>query len=454
MANVLLVSCNTTREPYPVYPLGMAMVAESARNLGHTVLEWDHLQSGVCTERTVEAVRSFKPDVIGLSLRNIDNIDSSGPASYTDPYTELGRRLRECTSSRIVLGGSGYSLFPEILLERMGADYGIVGEGEVAFCRLIEQLASGSVPKCRILYGADAPVGEGMVAPRRSAELAAYYLKEGGMLNLQTKRGCPYRCAYCTYPMLEGRSYRFREPGAVVDEIEMLIEEHGAEYYAMADSVFNDRCGQYLLIAEELVRRGIDTPWMAFFRPQRFGGEEVELLRRSGLHAVEWGTDCASDVTLAGMQKGFTWSEVEESNRLFAAAGIHNAHFIIFGGIGEVEKTVLEGLANIERLADCVVFAFCGVRVLPGTGIHQVAVEEGVVGRSQELLSPTFYFSPNVTRSFLHDTVMSSFSGRSDRLYPPSEGSERIDAFHRMGYRGPIWDLLLRKGGRRKKVSG
>ncbi len=427
------------------------MVAEVARGRGHEVREGDLLRAGPALEPAVDAVRSFQPEVIGLSLRNIDNCDSCDLASYNDPYAELVRVLRHNTPAPIVLGGSGYSLFPEALLEQSGADYGVVGEGETVFCRLVDQLISGTRPEQRILHGDGALTGEMISAPTRDSELASFYLKEGGMLNLQTKRGCPHRCAYCTYPLLEGRTYRFRPPQTVVDEIEMLVTRYQAGYYAIADSVLNDQEGHYLEIAEELVRRDIRVPWMAFFRPQRFRREDVDLLRRAGLQAVEWGTDCATDATLEQMQKDFTWAEVEESNRLFAEAGLRNAHFIIFGGSGETEETVREGLANIKRLSDCVVFAFCGVRILPATAIHQRALAEKVVAPEDDLLQPRFYFSPDVTETLLGQALAQSFGTRPDRIYPPGRDTEKVRAFHRMGYRGPIWDLLLRKKDRRRR---
>ncbi len=524
MANVLLISCNLAREPYPVYPLGMTLVAEAARAKGHRVVQRDLLCATAAPEQVVDAAhacdflwtrlsevsdlqvdptqddRSFEPDVIGLSLRNIDNCDSAGLVSYTDfaspapsrsrlglgsrpefgavtaeqtvgrpsptrggatagpadsnvSPTELVRALRMRTDSPIVLGGAGYSLFPELLLDRIGADYGIVGEGEVAFCDLVEKLARNEHPGQRIVFGNGVIPGEQFSCDRRDPELAAFYLREGGMLNVQTKRGCPLRCAYCTYPVLEGRSYRFRPAESVVDEIETLVTRYNTNYYAMADSVFNDREGRYLAVAEELVRRGIDVPWMAFFRPQLFGPEEIALLKRAGLHSVEWGTDCASDATLEGMRKGFTWHEVEHSNRLFAEAGIYNAHFLIFCGPGETEQTLAQGLANIERLTDCVVFAYCGVRILPGTAVHDQAVAQGIVTAADNLLEARFYCSPQITRERAHQALTQSFAGRQDRIYPPGKDSERIRAFHRMGHRGPIWDLLLRGGTRRRRRS-
>lgn len=454
MANVLLISCNLTEEPYPVFPLGAAMVARAARGRGHTVTLWDPLVEGRPLAAAAEAAGALQPDAIGLSLRNIDNINSAGLVSYAGQYCELVRALRGVTAAPIVLGGAGFSLCPGPILRRTGADYGIIGEGETAFCDLLDQILAGAPPPSRIITAAAPLAGGAVAAPLRERRWTDFYLKAGGMLNIQSKRGCPHRCAYCSYPTLEGRAYRFRPPAEVADEIEALRDEAGADYFAFTDSVFNDREGHYLQIAEELVRRGLSIPWMAFFRPQRFTRGEVALLKRSGLACVEWGTDCSTDATLAAMRKDFTWGEVEHSNALFSEAGIPGTHFIIFGGPGETEQTVAAGLANIERLERCVVLAYCGVRILPGTLMQRLAIDEGVLDAQSELLEAEFYISPGVTLNALHHALTASFGARLDRIWPPDRDLDKVKVFHQLGTRGPIWDLLLgvsRTRERRKK---
>ncbi len=450
MAKILLVVANATRDPYPVFPLGPSLVAAAARARGHEVVLWDYLFETRRGGTLAAAVAAHAPDVIGVSLRNIDNVDSIDLESYTGWQRALVQEARGSSAAPIVLGGAGFSLMPERLLEEMQADYGVAGEGEEAFCDLVERLERGERPAERIVLPRTPLPAARIGGAPPDPELAHFYLGEGGMLNLQAKRGCPFHCAYCTYPLLEGRSYRSRAARDVVDEMEMLRDRSAADYLALTDSTFNDAHGSYLEIAEELVRRDLRVPWMAFFRPARFRPEDVRLLRRAGLSAVEWGTDAASDATLQGLNKGFSWEEVDESNRLFTAAGIHAAHFIIFGGPGETPDTVRQGLENVERLAGAVVFAFRGIRVLPGTAIQRLAVEQGLVRADQDLLPPVFYHSPEVDGEFLHAALAASFHGRSDRVYPPGSASVMARAFHRLGYRGPLWDFLLRdaRGGR------
>ncbi len=451
MARILLISCNLTEEPYGVYPLGVTLVAEAARAAGHEVVEWDCLQQGLPTRVLQNPIESFEPEIIGLSIRNIDNVDSVKFDSYVTWYRDLMDDLREATDAPIVLGGAGYSLFAEELLDLLGADYGIQGEGERAFCHLAEELAQGFAPNRKIWTGSTFQTGNQFGSLRRNPELAGQYLAGGGMLNVQTKRGCPLHCAYCTYPLLEGPCYRFRPAGDVVDEIEALRDVYQADYITFTDSVFNDTQGHYLEIAEEMVRRNVQLPWMAFFRPCRFSPAEVDLLVRSGLKAVEWGTDCSTDTTLEAMGKSFTWSEVEESNRVFASAGVACAHFVMFGGPNETPDTVRAGLANLARLDRSVVFVFRGVRLLPSTRLHAIALREGIVDSSHNLLDARFYYAPTVDPDFLHTQIQAAFNGHHDRVYPPGRESDKVHAFHQSGYRGPIWNFLLTPPRRRRR---
>lgn len=444
MAHVLLISGSTTKEPYPVYPLGVAMIADALIKSGHKVREYDMLASPSLGVELESVITEFNPEVIGISVRNIDNLNYTTPESYTEEYKELMLRLRKISSAPIVLGGSGYSLYPDAFLEKSGADFGIVGEGEILFPKLVEKLVSGKILNEKLFYSLK---GEGIKrfgSSYRNKELSAYYLVHGGMLNLHTKRGCPMKCAYCSYPLLEGNCYRFRKVDEVVDEIEQLRDRYEMDYYAIADSVFNDSQDYYLKIAEELVRRNIQIPFTTFFKPGVFKRKDVRLLKKAGLQAVEWGTDAASDTTLQALGKGFSWEEVFHSNDLFAKEGIDNSHFIIFGGPGETPNTVEEGLNNIGQLKHAVVMASLGVRILPGTKIHYLALEQHLIDESDDLIEPKYYFSPDVNPEKVDKQLRKAFAGQMDRIYPLGEDLDKLEAFHRMGHRGPLWDYLLR----------
>jgi radical SAM superfamily enzyme YgiQ (UPF0313 family) len=419
------------------------MVAEAIRSHGHEVIEFDINAQGKNASNIQKFIKENQPQYIGLSLRNVDSVNYNKPDAYIEDYKNVVKTIREVTSAQIILGGSAYTIFPDLILDELEADYGVAGEGEDAFCHLLDQLETDPDSAYRIYY--NYPRLSKFSAFKRNDFLAEYYMKHGGMLSVQTKRGCPHRCAYCSYPVLEGRCYRFRHPEDVVDEIENLIHKYHADYYAITDSVFNDSQSKYLLIAEELVRRGIQVPWMCFLRPDNFTKDEVALLKRSGLNAVEWGTDCATDITLKAMQKDFRWEQIVHSNNLFARFNISSAHFIIFGGPKETYDTLDEGLKNLLNLEKCVIFAGIGVRIFPDTAVYQWALEEGRIKEDQNLLPPTYYFSDDLDRNVMHEKILTAFNGRLDRIYPDGQFTEITRAFHLAGNRGPAWDMLLKR---------
>lgn len=444
MSRVFLLSSNVTCEPFPVYPLGMAMVAAALAGRGHQVRQFDFLAAGRSEAALEEAVRAFAPEVVGLSLRNIDNVDSFCGESgwYLAQARQLVARVRQATDAPVVIGGPAFSIMPAEILAYVGADYGIAGEGEHRFPALVERLGRGEKPE-PVQENSFLLAGGEIGAPLLEPELVRFYLDQTGMLNLQTKRGCPFACSYCSYPQLEGCGFRARPAAAVVEELRRIRDEHGVDTFFFTDSVFNDPSGHHLQIAEELLRQNAGIRWCAFFRPQGLAQGDLALMKRSGLYALELGTDAASDTALAGIGKGFTFAEAEAVNRACVEERLPCAHYVMFGVPGETPATVVEGLDNLARLEQCVVFAFSGIRILPGTHLHAQAVREGVVAAETSLLKPSYYFSPAVDPEWMNATITASFRGRRDRIFPPSEGQIRLAVMHRFGFRGVLWDHLV-----------
>jgi len=441
---VLLIATNTELEPYPVFPLGMAVIASALSAAGHEVRQADCLALG-SHDAVRDICRGFRPQAVGISVRNLDNVDSLTSSDHwaLDDVRAMVDLVRSACRAPIFMGGPGFSLMPAQILDHCGADFGVVGEGEAACLELLELLSAGKQPP-RLLRGAVRLTGRDMHGASCDPDILGHYLRHSGIAGVQTKRGCPYGCVYCTYPMLEGRKIRAREPGAVADDIERLVGEHDVHEIFFTDSVFNDQEGHWLGLAEELVRRELNVPWSAFFQPAGMTREDLRLCRRSGLKALEMGTDAAADATLRGLRKGFDFATVERTNALCAEERLPCAHFVIFGGPGETDKTVREGLRNMERLSPAVVFAFLGIRVYTDTPLLRLAVSEGVISPEASCLEPTYYFSPHIDPAALELELTQAFKGRRDRIFPPSRGQAQMSVMRRFGFRGILWDTLVR----------
>lgn len=442
MTRVLLLSANLTTAPFPVYPLGMAVVAEALVRSGHEVEQFDLLAEGGEEERLWERLRAFEPRFVALSLRNLDNCDSLTATPYPDFAKALVARIRTRSAATIILGGPAFSILPEELLAFIGGDYGVVGEGERLVCELIEALEEG-IPPAPILRNKTLLKGEELGTPRFESRLVAFYQERSGMVNFQTKRGCAHGCIYCSYPTLEGKRYRFRDPRLVVEELKQAQQDHGAEAFFFTDAVFNDDQGHYLAVVEELLRQDVGLRWCCYIRPQGLGRHEVALMKRSGLFAAELGTDAACDRTLRSLGKGFTFQEAWEVNEAFVAERVPCAHFVMFGGPDETLGTVKEGLANLDTLRHTVVFAYTGLRILPDTPLHVRAVRDGVLAADAPLRDPVFYHSPQVDRAEMESLILASFKGRRDRVFPPERGEQMRVIMERFGRKGLLWDSLI-----------
>lgn len=445
MSRIFILSSNTAVDPYPVYPLGMAVVSGVLQAAGHQVMQHDCLAQGSEPHLLEEKIRSFAPDLLALSLRNIDNVDSfSGDAGwFLHAARELVACLRRISSVPIVVGGPALTIMPEAISDYLQVDHAIVGEGERSFPELVAALARGEALP-RVIQRGRPVAGDEFGSPLYEPELVRFYHHHSGMLNLQTKRGCPYRCSYCSYPHLEGGQFRVRDPRQVVEELKRLKTDHGTDHVFFTDSVFNDPKGEYLHLVEELLRANLDLKWSAFFRPQGFGRKELVLMKRAGLYALELGTDAASDVTLAGISKGLTFAEVLEINDACIKERLPAAHFVMFGVPDETEATVTAGLENMKALGESVVFAFSGIRILPEAPLHRRAISDGVIAADTPLLKPVYYFSPEVDRSLMEQRITAAFAKQRNRIFPPSEGQIRMQAMNNFGFVGLMWDRLIR----------
>ena len=441
---VLLVSANVTRSPYPVYPLGMSQVAAALHHAGHQVRQIDLLQKGLNLDVVGQEAQSFAPGLIGISVRNIDNVNLLDEQRYINGVGELVRQVRQTTGAKILLGGAGFSLMPERILEETGGDYGIVGEGDIAAVGFVKDVKRGVWPASRLIRAVERVESGRIGSALYDEEILAFYRCHGNIVPVQTKRGCSCRCAYCTYPILEGSNLRLRDPKAVVDDIEFLARGQGSRYLYFVDSVFNDDEGAYLEVVAEMERRSLSVPWTGLFRPGGMTDALIERMKKTGFVAAEVGADAACDATLRGLGKSFTFRDVQESHKLFIRHGIVTSYFFMFGGPGETPETVLQGIRNIGGLHDSVAVISMGIRILPGTLLARRAIAEGLIAPTNDLFEPVYYLSPTVDRGWLERTLIEAFAGAPRCVFPPNALDASVAKLHMMGYTGPLGDVLLR----------
>jgi len=459
---VLLVSANREHLPDPIFPLGLAYIAAAVSKAGHEIEVAD-----LCFGRQPlidlrAQVTRFQPQVIGLSLRNVDNAAYPLTIDYLSLHREVVDTLHAASQAPVVLGGSGFSILPQAYMHALDGDWGIVGEGERSFVALLQALEQGLNPASIagvVSSGSGCASPTGMtVLPQRPANWAenllplrskfdyARYIRRGGTGNVQTKRGCVFKCSYCTYPLLEGSRFRAREAVDIVDEIENLQRDYGPHPVFFVDSILNFPGGHVEAICEEILRRRLDLRWSCYATPVKLDRNQAKLMARAGCEGIELGTDAVDDEQLARLGKSFNIETAERANRYCMEAGLRVCQTVIFGAPGETESSVRTTCQALRKMNPTAVVAMTGVRLYPGTPLSQALIEEGKVSETDIGLLPTFYIDPGI-RDFLpgflqqqaHEAGNWVLPGLVEPIQP---GSQRL--IRRLGVSGPLWRLFHR----------
>jgi len=388
--NILLASLNTLAVPYPVYPIGISYLSTYIEQHlpGYTIELFDfNLENA---DQFIRKLHELSPKYIAFSIRNIDGVNSYDPTNFISGYSVIIDILRQKYHGdyKLFIGGAGFSIFPETLFNLLQPDYAVVGEGEESLVELIKKL-DADLPVEDIgglVYKKDGIIKVNQkkqhttdLCLRFNESLTDFYWQNSGMLNVQTKRGCPFNCVYCTYPVIEGRIVRTLNTDLIIETISKLYRDKGINYIFFTDSVFNMKNDYNVELAEKIIRSGINIRWGAYFYPKGLTRESLKLFKESGLTHIEFGTESISDHTLKSYGKHFTVEDIIQQSELCNELDVPFAHFMILAGYGETDETIDETFENSRKIKKTVFFPYVGMRIYPGTRLYTYAISEGLI---------------------------------------------------------------------------
>ena len=457
MKKVLLVSSNQEKVPYPVAPLGLLYIANALTKVGFSVSILDLCFSKDVHNDIKKSIKRTAPDFVGVSLRNIDNLTFPQSVSYLPAIKEIIKTINLYTHVPLVLGGSAFSLFPKEILSFLGCEWGIVGEGEKALTELLMRFRRGEKDYKTIdnlLWKSGGRINDNRVRclDHSIDSVLDYslinnrmYVKFAGMANVQTKRGCSFKCAYCTYPLIEGKNYRLRLPEIVAEEMYLLQKKYAVPHVFFVDDVFTYPAKHAAAVCEALLKKNVKMQWSCFASPHGISKKLLILMKKAGCTHIEFGSDALSDRILSKLRKPFKVKEVLRASKLCSEIGIKCAHYIIFGAPGENRTSLKEGFATIRKLKGDAIIAMLGIRIYPRTELEKISIREGVITARTNLLFPRFYLSSEISTDELTAKVKEVTLANPHCIVPGLgiRSSEAMYSILRKHYReGPLWGYL------------
>ncbi len=219
-----------------------------------------------------------------------------------------------------------------------------------------------------------------IAAPERDVVDNHRYFIEGGMGNVESKRGCPQGCIYCADPVGKGKKLRLRSPKSVADEIEDLLRG-GIDHLHFCDSEFNIPENHARDICLELVERGLGDRirWYAYASPKPFSQELATLCKRAGCVGIDFGVDSGCDAMLRRLGRDFFVEDLSRTAEICHQEGIIFMYDLLLGGPGETRESMKETIDTMKRLSPDRIGVSFGVRIFPQTKLAALVTSQGLL---------------------------------------------------------------------------
>jgi radical SAM superfamily enzyme YgiQ (UPF0313 family) len=328
-------------------------------------------------------LREFKPDVIGL---------------YTNLMTKLNvlrliqfvRSEEALKHTKIVLGGPEVRNHVKNFLTH-GADYIVLGEGEETMLELVQYIDGKTSKSIHEIEGVSfldehqevvqnkerAKLKElsDLPFPNRSkVNLQLYFdawkQKHGtSAISINTMRGCPYSCKWCSRAVY-GQSYRRRSAKNVVDEIEWIQSNYEVDSIWFVDDVFTVSHKWLSEFNEELLSRNIKMPYECITRADRMNEEVIKELKSSGCFRVWIGAESGSQKVIDLMDRRVDVNQVRDMIKLAQSNGIQAGTFIMVGYPGETEEDIFETVHHLKT-SNPDIFTITVAYPIKGTPLYQ-----------------------------------------------------------------------------------
>lgn len=387
---IVLVNPSVKKSFIPIIPIGILYLVNSLEKEGYQY-EIIDLNFTSLSEFEKE-IRHSRPDYIGVSMRNIaETPDYKKFLVDTDMCINIAQKY-----SKIILGGAGFSIFPNTLMSLYNANYGIVGAGEKAICDIINgnnKIAEG----CVLCENENAFTTSNLanVMKKYWNKYGKYHSICKSSIPIQTTRGCKFNCRYCTYKMISGCKIQQRMIESVIEEIKQIMLVTGKSNFYFVDSIFNMDVVYTKKLLKAIIDSNIKITWKCCINPYDYDDELIELMKKSGCDYCEVGIDSFSDLQLSALGKNFNSQKAQKMIHCIIGHKIPCSISLILGGYGETEKSLEETYRVANENKNIQKNAFIGERIYPNT----------LLAKKLEYYSENELFHPSATSIYISQIV-------------------------------------------------
>jgi anaerobic magnesium-protoporphyrin IX monomethyl ester cyclase len=372
--------------PYPVcesltMPQGLLYLAARLEQAGNEVFLEDLQLCRSPIHRIQQAVRRARPRVAGITSFSMNLSVAS----------RILRAVKRLDPEILTVWGGPHVSFDdgEILRDHLWVDAVVRGEGEETLLEVVDCLKQG-----KGLHGVAGLTWRGRGGdahrnparpfredldnlPRPSWHLLklSQYRAFGQGAGILTSRGCPHRCVFCVGRKMIGARGRFREPGAVVDEMEALAGL-GFRRIRVEDDLFTYRRDRALAICKELGRRALPIRWRAYARVDTVDPELLRWMKKTGCERILFGAESGSGEILARARKGITPEQTRRAVEMAREEGIGVLASFVLGLPGETPETLRQTVEFARSLR--VPYTLNLLTPYVGTEIREKAGEWGI----------------------------------------------------------------------------
>jgi len=392
-------------------PIGMAYVAGHLDQTRHTLKVLDLMFSDDYLADVETTVKEFRPDLVGVSVRNLSNHSYMDPQWALPITKEVIECIRDNSPATIVLGGPAFSLLPRECFSYLKPDLGIAGDAGEAFAELANRLEIGEpsyhdLPGLvhqeggQIIFNGGRCTSEFNKPPRLEDLDMAKYRQAGFGIGVLTKLGdfsypsSASTAAQAATADKESGWRVIRPVDEVVQEVKEMEQRFGLRKVFFIDNGFNVPMDHAKTLCHALIDADLSLHWNTCMAPFSCDTELVGLMKQAGCALVIMGNTRGDPHDGASLNDRL--EPLLEVCRLCEEGGLHYTISQTFGEPGETRETVEGKLDFLRQLKPAMANLRVGVSILPGSDVASLALAEGMISEESELLRPTFYLADAV----------------------------------------------------------